>query len=181
MNYSNLLFVHIPKTGGQSVFSIINDEWNRCFPFNHDPLFLIEKNNQIESGVFKFSIVRNPYTRTFSYYKHFLNQYPEYYQWSFERFLFSIKNKTFFIRTPMILYPQSFYILNSKGEIGLNIFKYEKIDELQKTLKFKLPHLNKGNYNKTNYYEAYTTQNIKLVQEIYRTDFELLDYSLSFS
>ena len=181
MNYSNLLFIHIPKTGGQSVFSVINDNWKRTVPFRHDPLFVLENNNQISKQTYKFCVSRNPYTRTYSYYRHFLVQHPKHKNWNFETFLYSIKNKIFFPKTPMILYPQSFYVLNSRGEIDVNVFKYENIDQMKKRLNLDLPHLNKGSYSKTDYYTSYTPQNIKTVKEIYRIDFESFDYSLDFS
>lgn len=181
MNYSNLLFVHIPKTGGQSIFSKIKENWVRTTPFKHDPLFLLEKNNQIDERVYKFCVARNPYSRTFSYYRHFLTQYPEYSNWNFEKFLSCIENKIFFSRTPMLLYPQSFYTLNLRGEVDINVFNYENINKLEKDLNLKLPHLNKGSYSKTDYYTSYTPQNIDMVRKIYRVDFEMFNYSLSFT
>tara|TARA_R100000030_G_scaffold17397_2_gene11921 strand:- start:724 stop:969 length:246 start_codon:yes stop_codon:yes gene_type:complete len=81
----------------------------------------------------------------------------------------------------MILYPQSFYVLNSRGEVDVNVFEYENIDRMKKELNLNLPHLNRGSYSKTNYYTAYTPQNIKTVKEIYRIDFETFGYSLDFS
>ena len=65
-----ILFVHIPKTAGQSIFSVVNSQWNYVEHAKHDPLFLLERNNNIVNA-YKFAIVRNPYRRTFSYYKHF--------------------------------------------------------------------------------------------------------------
>ena len=173
------LFVHIPKTGGQSVFSIIDDPWTRTFPFRHDPLFVLEINNQISDDVFKFCLVRNPYKRTFSYYKHFLNQ-NELSNITFEEFLYNLKKKTYFKNTPMLLYPQSFYVYDLNCDISLNIFKYEKINRLKKILKKQIPHLNKGNYTTSEYYHSYTPQNIDSVKRLFECDFDLFDYSMEF-
>ena len=70
-----LLFIHIPKTGGTSISEKLKEMglniWNRDYKFlNHDPLFMLSKNNNL-SEAFKFTVVRNPYTRAYSYYIHF--------------------------------------------------------------------------------------------------------------
>ena len=128
----DILFVHIPKNAGKSIFSVIDDKWKRSNEFNHDPLFSLEMMNNIPPFTFKFCICRNPFTRTFSYYKHFIkwNQYCSHF--TFYDFLYHIKKKIIFDITPMILYPQSFYIYNLKGEIGVKIFRYEILREVEK-------------------------------------------------
>ena len=141
------LFVHIPKTAGKSVFECIDDDWNRSFPMNHDPYFHLQRTNEIGPEVYKFCVVRNPYRRTFSYFKHWVKQVSGGEK-PFEYFLREIKNKVFYQRTPMYSYPQSLYVLDTDGEIGrdLNIFRFENLEELEDSLKVKLPHTNVGNY-----------------------------------
>ena len=65
------LFVHIPKTGGTSILNSIDQSmWNKSHHAGHDPYFILQKQNDLRD-VFSFCVVRNPYTRTFSYYNHF--------------------------------------------------------------------------------------------------------------
>lgn len=80
-----LLFVHIPKTGGTSVVQSFNDatQYNNKFaipPFpkrnsqfpliKHVTLVEYSDYNKLED-FFKFTVVRNPYTRVYSYYKQY--------------------------------------------------------------------------------------------------------------
>ena len=113
-----------------------------------------KESNEIGPEVYKFCVVRNPYRRTFSYFKHLLRQV-DLVKEPFEYFLREIKNKVFYQRTPMYSYPQSLYVLDTDGEIGrdLNIFRFENLEELEDSLKVKLPHTNVGNYTDEDYYE----------------------------
>ena len=170
------LFVHIPKTAGQSIFSIIDDNWRRTFPFKHDPLFNLQLVNEIPEDVFKFCVVRNPFTRIYSYYRHFLIE--NGLEFTFEEFLSVIKNKINYRKTPMLLYPQSFYVYDLETQISLNIFKYEKLHKLERVLECKIPFLNKGSYKESEYYQAYTPQNRDMVKRLFECDFDTFDYSM---
>ena len=137
INYDNLLFVHVPKTAGQSIFSVLEqkygDNWNRVVYAKHDPLFVLQKNNAFTKRTYKFSVVRNPFRRTFSYYKHFNRINGTNYK--FEEFLHFVKTGEYFERTPMISYPQSFYCIDDRGDIGLSkVYKYEFLSELESDL-----------------------------------------------
>lgn len=173
-----LLFVHIPKTGGTSILKKINQSmWKRSVYAGHDPLFILEKNNNINQS-FSFCVVRNPYRRTFSYYNHFkkLNNI----DCSFLEFLNKIKNKEHFKKTPMIVFPQSFYVYNSIGIIGVHkIYKYEKFYELEKDLNVEFEVLNKGSYTKKDYEKEYADEKIiNLVRDLFYVDFINFNYSL---
>lgn len=175
------LFVHIPKTAGQSVFDCIDDKWNRSFPMKHDPYFHLQRINEIGPEVYKFCVIRNPYRRTFSYFRHWIRQVGGGEQ-PFEYFLGQIKNKVFYERTPMYSYPQSLYVLDTDGEIGrdLNIFRFEKLEELEDRIKIKLPHKNVGDYTDEDYYKAYTEKNISMVQKLFKVDFDNFNYEIDF-
>lgn len=180
---SNYLFVHVPKTAGQSILSSLNekglDPWNRVVHAKHDPFFVLQRNNQIDESVFTFAVVRNPFRRTFSYFKHFCNQNDV--SCKFEDFLNIIKNGIHYERTPMILYTQSFYCLDSIGDISLNkIYKYENLQELEEDLDIDLPHLNKGSYSEEEYFESYTDSNRNFVRDHYSSDFYNFNYCLDF-
>lgn len=175
---NNFLFIHIPRTAGTSILKKLEEKkvWKRKIFNNHDPLFLLELNNNISKDIFKFCVCRNPFTRSFSYYKHFLFQ--NFKNISFEDFLLEIKNKSFYPQTPMMVYPQSFYIKNLNGKDGVDkIYKFENIIELEKDFNIKIEHHNKSFYSKEEYYSNYSKKSIDLVLEIFDVDFKTFNYS----
>lgn len=183
IDYDDVLFVHVPKTGGQSIFSALNDNglnnWEYVVYSKHDPLFVLQRNNNISSRIFKFCVVRNPFRRTYSHYKHF-NKINET-DYSFSEFLNFIKIGKEFDKTPMILYPQSFYSLNDNGDIGLNkIYKYEFLNQLEDDLDIKLPYLNKGSYSEEEYFNDYTDSLKLFVIDHFSSDFINFNYSMDF-
>jgi hypothetical protein len=181
--YDNVLFVHIPKTGGQSIFSSLNDkkmsDWEYVVHSKHDPLFVLQKNNNISSRIFKFSVVRNPFRRAYSHYKHFNKINDTNY--TFFQFLSFIKSGKEFHKTPMILYPQSFYCLDSNGDIGLNkVYKYEFLHDLENDLQITLPHLNRGNYSEEEYFNDYNDSIKLFVIDYFSSDFVNFNYCTDF-
>ena len=173
-----MLFVHIPKTAGQSIFSVVSSHWNYVEHAKHDPLFLLERNNNIIDA-YKFSVVRNPYRRTFSYYKHFNKiNHTEY---TFGQFLDIIKSGTSFPKTKMIPYSQSFYCLNTVGDIGLDkIYKFENLKELESDLSVSLPHINRGSYSEVEYFNSYGQRERNFVRDYYSSDFYNFEYTTDF-
>jgi hypothetical protein len=181
--YDNLLFVHIPKTAGQSIFSVIekkySDNWERSVFAKHDPFFILQKNNIIGSRTYKFAVVRNPFRRTYSHYKHF-NKINES-DYSFLEFIDFIRKGVIFEKTPMILYPQSFYCIDQSGDIGLNkIYKYEFLHELEEDLQFSLPHLNKGSYSEEDYFSDYSDSIKHFITDYFAIDFVNFNYCMDF-
>jgi hypothetical protein len=180
---SKYLFVHVPKTAGQSILSLLNerelDPWNRVVHAKHDPYFVLQRNNKIDSYVFSFAVVRNPYRRTFSYFKHFCKH--NRISCKFKHFLNAIKDGVHYERTPMITFTQSFYCLDEIGDISLSkIYKHENLHEMEKDLNISLPHLNKGNYSEEEYFESYTEENKNFVRDYYSSDFCNFNYCLDF-
>jgi hypothetical protein len=166
-----ILFVHIPKTGGKSILNSIDQSmWKKKLYAGHDPLFVLEINNNIEN-TFSFCVVRNPYKRTFSHYNHFKEN--NNIDCSFIEFLKIIKQKKFYSKTPMIVFPQSFYVYNLKGIIGMNkIYKYEKFYEIEDDFNINFKVMNKGNYSQENYETAYKNKEcVDLVKELFSIDF----------
>lgn len=199
VNYhKKILFIHIPKTAGTSVNHVLReyntDNWKRDERYNnHDPYFLLQKNNSLidEKKEFVFSIVRNPFTRSYSSFKHF-NRINEL-NVSFDIFLdicLSRSNKfptpdREFWKTPMIFYPQSSFLYKKDGSLKKNnIYKFEDIRSVEKKLsrilnvKMRFPLLNMG--DSSNYYESYTPHNVEKVLEIYSIDFHNFNYSPKF-
>ena len=193
-----ILFIHIPKTAGTSVNHVLSsngyNEWIREDRFNyHDPYFVLQKNNLTLNwdNCFIFSIVRNPFTRTFSSFK-FFNKINEL-SISFSQYLHlcslgknsGVKAKEEFWRTSMIFYPQSLFLYSMKGKLKKdNIYRFENLNPLKRKIstylnkKIDFPFLNMG--NKNDYYKDYTPPNIEKVKEIYSIDFENFNYSTQF-
>ena len=170
--------MHIPKTAGQSIFSVVSSYWNYVEHAKHDPLFLLERNNNIVDA-YKFSVVRNPYRRTFSYYKHFNKV--NHTEYTFGQFLDIIKSGVSFPKTKMIPYSQSFYCLNTVGDIGLDkIYKFENLRELESDLSVSLPHINKGSYSEVEYFNSYGQSERDFVRDYYSSDFYNFKYATDF-
>ena len=185
MDRKNVLFVHIPKTGGTSIRHVLvskgMDKWRRDPKFiHHDSLINLEKSNDIPEDTYKFSVVRNPYTRNFSYYKHFkrINRI----ELSFYDFAIILHDLKLFSRNPMIPYTQSYYLVNSEGLISLDkIYKFENLSEFENDFGVKLPYLNRGGYSKDEYEHAYSDNRVKnFVKQKYLNDFINFGYSLEF-
>ena len=132
--------------------------------------------------------MRNPYTRTYSYYKHF--QKINNVKLSFYDFLNYVKfrgnyilYKNYYNRTPMVLYEQSFYIKDKLYNIGkLNkIYKFENLQEFEKDFDTKLLILNKGEYDQDDFYRDYGFNEIELVKNIYNEDFINFNYNKNFT
>ena len=149
--------------------------WKKVVYAGHDPLFTLQSNNDIRDA-FTFCVVRNPYRRTFSYYNHFkrVNQL----ECSFLDFLENLKKKIYFKNTPMIVYPQSFYVYDVEGMLSIDkIYKYENFTELENDFNIKFNKLNVGNYNENDYADSYDEQCISIVQKLFSVDFTNFNYS----
>lgn len=188
-----ILFVHVPKTGGTSIKSVLRNRYTWNIPPGpqrpeHDPLFILEKYNDL-SKFFVFAVVRNPFTRAYSYFKHFQKQNNS--DVTFEQFLDHVRRRRQSVlenhdavnlkrdRTPFIVYPQSFYLFDLKGVMSIDkLYRYEKMSELEQDFGISLPKMNVGSYSKEDYYRAYNQTNIDLVKHIYLEDFINLQYSI---
>lgn len=195
-----VLFVHVPKTAGTSVLKVLTEtqSWKIApkIPINsnmnHSPLFVLERYN-ILNNFFVFSIVRNPFTRAFSYYQHYKRQQSS--DTSFEQFLDHVRRKKQAIfefldhasikkntnATPFIAYSQSFFLFDMKGKMSLDkLYRFENIEEFETDFNVKMPNLNVGNYSLDEYLSNYTSTTIDLVRHIYLEDFVNLNYSMDF-
>lgn len=178
---SKFLFVHIPKTGGTSIKRTLDvmssDHWRREEKnIHHDTINELLEKNTISLHTKIFSVVRNPFERTVSYYHHFNRLHR--CNISFETFLNIIENKIKTVKTPKIIYTQSYYVTDKFNSVIVdNIFKYEQFDEIEKFLGAQTYHLNDGQYDKKNALSLYTENTISKVLEIYNDDFVNFNYS----
>lgn len=179
---SRLLFVHIPKTAGVTIRVALgiwpSDSWKRVYYLGHDPYHVLKQNNKIEKDVFKFTVVRNPFTRIYSYYDHYKRFY--FKQISFNNFLKNIEKRQL-SNNSLVSLDQSFYIFeNGKSELD-KIYRFENLKEFEYDFNMPLINLNDGCYTSEDYYKDYTEENKDLVRKIYARDFRNLGYSDEFS
>jgi hypothetical protein len=180
--YDSVLFVHIPKTAGSSIAKILYDNnldnWNRAWPRHHDPYSYLKEVNNIDDTVFSFSVVRNPYTRTYSCYRQFnkINKT----NISFIEYLENIKQNKISTISPLLHLPQSFYIIDKEIVQVNKVYMFESLKELEEDLGWKLGFYNIGNYVVQSYIEDYTEEAIEIIQDFYISDFVNFGYSKDF-
>lgn len=183
-DYDSLLFVHIPKTAGSSISKILDDNkldnWTRGYPRHHDPYFYLKANNNINDKVFSFSVVRNPYTRTYSCYRQFNKANKT--DVSFMTYLNNILEKKISKQTPLLHLEQSFYVIGQDDKVQVTkLYKFEDLKELEKDLSWKIESINVGDYTKDMYNEAYTDIAKDIVKRLYEFDFSVFGYSMDFN
>ena len=197
-NDINVLFIHIPKTGGTSLEQYFSSKYN--IPLNNKSLFcniqdeqLLNENIEINSSLqhitytqlVKYSkifninfntIFRNPYERFVSYF----------FFWSLittdstKEVVFDILNK-YLVSDKYDNHniPQHKFITNDKGEIiqNIHILKTESLTNGMKNLgyiDFDIYH--NVNINKVNYYNYLNNESIEIINKFYHLDFILFNY-----
>ena len=182
-NAQKWAFIHIPKTGGTSLTSIIQNIEGSELVAVHDSIRVFED----VSDFFIFTIVRNPFTRIASAYSHRLRK--NEYKKSFGEFITELSENH------LDLIPQSYYINAGKDENKQVSFiaKYENyIHDIQKILKkinhrSSIPHLNRNpiydkhpNLNQEKFYKNLYSQDwmIENILERYKDDFKIFNYEL---
>ena len=188
----SLVFVHIPKTGGNSVRSLLlkNLKGNKVNPphltydqiINHDP-----KLSEIES----FCVVRNPFDRFVSTYRFIYRDY-RLQKWFGENFLKVKENidtmDKFINNFVMPKSPWSGHDHFTQQTVWSNnikhIFKLEEPDKILKFLKEfgideELPHLNSReipSWKNNLYREYYNGVSKKIIEEKFKTDLNKFNY-----
>lgn len=213
MIYKNFIFIHIPKTGGSSIRSSLSDNYeliHNASEVNFQQLGYNDSNEKFEKYDFtihsfkdhlpyqliarkkyfpkyKFTFIRNPYSRAVSLYYECISA--ELHQnnlgisknVSFEDFLSLLIKNQYWFTIPMIDYI---------GEKNLNyiddIFKFEDFDDgiykLKKKIKISIKHHNYNNVaasiNKFSDYRSYYSnkENIKKVNFLYKKDLDYFNY-----
>jgi hypothetical protein len=192
---ANLLFIHIPKTGGTSLESYLLNKYNQTI---HDSdknkiipikkrVFLqhytygdIYKHRQVFGLNFDdklniITIVRNPYDRIISdmLYLKLINRND-----TLDKIYNVIKNKYLYEKD---LYnhniPQYKFIIDENENIipNLKIFKTETLTKEIKEYGFEDYD---GQNNSTDYSKYLNNDSIKLINKYYKTDFDLFGYDM---
>lgn len=131
---------------------------------------------------FKFTIVRNPWARAYSWYKNVMRDELHLKEMRISK---EIKLYDFIeaFKYTTVLRTQMFWIKNYKGDIPLDfIGSFENLAndfrnacKLMNVEPFNLPHEMKGTTN--NYQDAYDSKTKDLVSKIYREEIEHFGYS----
>ena len=131
---------------------------------------------------YKFTVIRNPWARVFSWYNNVLNDdmHRKYYGINHQIALYEFLEKFGGIG---MLRPQTHWLKDFKGEIKLDkIVKFENlIDEIQEVLMcinasgIVLPHRIKGKIN--NYTDYYDEKSIQYIKNKYSEEISIFGYT----
>lgn len=185
----NIVFIHIPKSGGTSVIEWLTDnfQYEKIGP-KHGTIYTFEKN--FGSIIPHFTIVRNPYTRILSwyYYQEKMLEYrrsknkPRVDDHLIENLLSQGINQSFKTAPNAmfdnnILRPQVNFFNNSVTNICRQENLKNDFKHIQERLNcyVVLPTVNRSrNSNQLQELDKYT---IKKINQIYEKDFNELGYS----
>ncbi len=192
------VFVHIPKTGGSTVSTILR---RPNFPSltKHDPSPGIDKHSSVfvhleqlgpeEKDFFKFSFVRNPWDRLVSAYHYVIARRQKLElvanHETFDSFLSSfVEEPSQFLELPYFR-PQSSFLVNDNGEMPLDFLG--RFETFEKDLGVVLREIgsrrmfvkHRKKSKRRDYREYYTAESSKAVGEIYISDVENFGYEFN--
>lgn len=176
-------FIHIPKTGGTSISSVLHEIDGTEKVTMHDSIRALDE----VTDYFIFTFVRNPFTRLQSAYQHGVRK--NEYTTSFSEFLKSDLSSNIWMM------PQYYFVTAGSSENKKVSFigKYENLKE--DTLKIfkklnidkQLPHLNNNpiyerhpGLKQEDYYKSFYTEEWMKdwVRERYENDFKIFNYDM---
>ena len=199
------IYIHIPKTAGESIEEVLSNEFEDSRIVSNDPDWdiLIKHDTLIEhdysmksplSDFFTFSFVRNPWDRMVSHWKYFIQteRSPpmpfEDFVFNFHKVLKEAINGHWWnpYRKYIFTAPQLDFLTDENGEVQVNyIGRFEELqkdfDHVCKQLNIKaikLPHKNKT--SRKPHQEYYKTQGcIDEVARRYKKDIEYFKYNFN--
>ncbi|TYC79821.1 hypothetical protein FMN63_00800 [Stappia sp. BW2] len=207
------LLVHIPKNGGMSVRhakalenklvlanrrrlkskayadALMTFMKDRGFHTGYEHARLRDIDLSVRAGTVPFAVVRNPWARTFSRFKFYLQTSGSHEAEldltvkGFEEFLETRHEwgqvDFFWHRASLGWYPQTDYVVDETGEVAVNILRQEKLGpELANYLGAE-DTLEKRNISRNafaNQREFYTDRNIGIVADWYESEIELFGF-----
>ena len=187
VNGKKVIFTHILKTAGTSVLNAIDQKFKLHIPAN-EALRRVGKKEF--SDAFKFSFVRNPWSKVFSHYNYNVktnqqnmkNKVIPFNDWVYCTFG---DNKDYFYHHRGIHFvDQMSWLVDEDENILVDyIGKFENIDnDFAHICKYlaienKLSHLNKSFKKKTkNYKEYYNKSSIEIVRSVFKRDIKHFGY-----
>lgn len=163
---NNIAFIHIPKTAGTSIRHAL-----RLRP-GHE-IWTAYPNRK------RFAIVRNPYERYASAYFYLKNKAVNKRDIeAAERLKPDINKNTKYLRQQMdIVHFQPQYQWIYSGEMQADWYKLEDLDWKGICAKYGFKYTKLRNDKVNNYSYQLTEETIKILNNIYRLDFELFNYT----
>lgn len=146
-------------------------------PLNQETVTTVQYKNY-----FKFTFVRNPWARAFSWYKNVMRD--EIHQKNLD-LLSEIPFKEFLkkVAGEGMLKPQTYWLENFKGEVSLDFIgrfenlenDFQKVREVLNIPDVSLPHRVSGS-NK-DYRDFYDEESIEMIHRIYQKEIDMFNYS----
>jgi len=131
---------------------------------------------------FKFSVVRNPYARVYSWYRNVIRDdfHLKHYGISKDMEFYDYLDK--FLFNSYMIRPQVYWLKNFKGKIQLDyIGKFEEINKVFENIskhlslgEISFPHEKKTEH--IDYRDAYDNKSIDIVTNYYKDDLKFFDY-----
>lgn len=180
----NFVFIHINKTAGTSIINVIGKPFRKHLTVK-DVIHVIGKKKWDEA--FKFTVVRNPWDKVVSQYKHNIKVNSSdmakkkiaFKDWV--ACTYGEPKDPFYYGRPQMFYPQVEWLKDYDGNIDVDkIIRFENLDkginEVFKTLSIdtKIPHLNET--NKINYRDYYDEQSKQIISDWFHEDIKELAY-----
>jgi len=179
----NYVFIHINKTAGTSIINIIGKPFRKHLTVK-EVIKVIGQKKWEEA--FKFAVIRNPWDKVFSQYKHSFNMFSdlaekkiEFKDWVACTYG-EPKNKIYYKRPQMFL-PHVEWLKNYEGKIDVDkIIRYENLNEgindVFRILEIDhvLPHLNSTYI--TNYRDFYDDETKQIITDWFHEDIKEFGY-----
>ena len=181
------IFIHVPKTAGSAIHIHLKDSYvlkgcDRSDPIpdlHHKKIKDILNENSDYKNYFKFCVVRNPFARLLSGYKDFRYQRGlinvDFDEFVCDQLIEKFSNDVHFI-------PQhNFTHINDEIAVD-KIVRYENLDEIYMCFEkcgvsFESLDFHRESSKPNEPYEIYYNNSmIKIVEDFYRKDLDLLDY-----
>ena len=208
MNGITYCYIHIPKNCGKYIKQELRKQYtyykiskeiddNHFLHFSYKEIifhsYLLRNFNLSHMQYITFT--RNPYDRFISGYFYLLNithhrdeifkrphisinkmkNMQEYINQIINKFQRFIKEKLFYSDNLLVFKKQTDFILNMYGEIptNLTIYKLESYNKFD--INFTFENFDLPKYN---YFEYYDNECLSIINDFYKTDFELLGYKI---
>ncbi|MCB0458546.1 MAG: sulfotransferase family 2 domain-containing protein [Flavobacteriaceae bacterium] len=183
----DVIFIHINKTAGTSIINITGKPFRKHLTAKE---IIKAVGKKKWNKAYKFSVVRNPWDKMVSHYKHNIKVNPKRMMdgdaiITFEKWikctLGENKIKKFYNR-PQHFLPQVEWLKDDEGAIKIDkIIKFENLNEDFRDvaealgINEELPHLNKT--RKTNYKDFYNDEIRNMVADWFAEDIKMFNYS----